>query len=215
MKAPKTLAILLLFSTLFILTLKTTAQSGVTLENFFGEGSFMDGYDFSAYAIQRWGEGGPDNPNLSPDFYLGDSNTPVTTTSYHSPKPTIDYGTTAISSITEIPSQSDSRFGTHAFAQGHTYGFFTLEGNYVVLNIQNIYQTPYGDYVKNGVAFQWMYVEAGPVGTLTLSLYPYDKPEFALGDNPTIGGEPLHFFLVHVDLVVVAHKLHVLLPFGP
>ena len=43
----------------------------VTLECFVGEGSFADGYDFSAQAVQKWGEDGLDRPDLNPDFYLG------------------------------------------------------------------------------------------------------------------------------------------------
>ena len=65
--------------------IEARAQTSSTVENFFGEGSFMDGYDFSANAVQRWGEEGPDNPGLYPDFYLGDSNYPVSTAEYHSP----------------------------------------------------------------------------------------------------------------------------------
>ena len=44
----------------------------VNLENFGGEGSFMDGYDFSAQAVQRYGEEGPDRPELAPDFYYSE-----------------------------------------------------------------------------------------------------------------------------------------------
>jgi len=150
----------------------------------------MDGYDFSAYAVQRWGEDGPDNPGLSPDFYLGDSNTPVTTTDYHSPKPVINYGTTVLTSITEIPSESDSRFATQAFVQGSTYGMFTNEGDYVVLQVVTLFQEVNADYEpRNVMTFNWMYVEGGLSGELTLSLYTYDGTEFALGDDVRVGGD--------------------------
>jgi len=180
-----------LLAIFFIPSEKTIAQTSSTVENFFGEGSFMDGYDFSDYAVQRWGESGPDNPGLSPDFYFGDSNMPVTTPNSFSPKATIDYATTPLSSITEIPSQSDSRFIDNYFVQGRTYGMFTLEGDYVVIQVTSLYEQPYDDWHKNGMTFNWMYVEGGLTGELTLSLYPLDKTEFAMGDSPTIGGDVL------------------------
>jgi len=173
-------------------TISTQAQTSVTVESFFGEGSFMDGYDFSAYAVQRWGESGPDNPDLSPDFYLSE-NTPVTNNpdQTYSPKTTINYGATPLASITEIPSQSDSRFANNDFVQGRTYGMFTLEGDYVVLQVTSLYEQPFNDWHKNGMTFDWVYVEGGGTGELTLALYPYDKTEFAMGDSPTIGGDVL------------------------
>jgi len=191
MKASKLISIFVLLFVLLSPTISTQAQTSATVENFFGEGSFMDGYDFSANAVQRWGESGPDNPGLSPDFYLGDSNTPVTTPDYHSPKATIDYGTTPLASITEIPSQSDSRFANNMFVQGRTYGMFTNEGDYVVIQVTSLYEQPFDDWHINGMTFNWMYVGGGSTGDLTLSLYPYDKTEFALGDSPTIGGDVL------------------------
>lgn len=130
---PTIVTFVILLAVLLIPSTRIGAQTSVTLENFFGEGSFMDGYDFSANAVQRWGEEGPDNPGLSPDFYLGDSYTPVTTPDYHSPKATIDYGTTSLISISEIPSLSDSRFANQSFVQGHSYGMFINESDYVVI----------------------------------------------------------------------------------
>lgn len=152
----------------------------------------MDGYDFSAYAVQRVDEYGIDNPSLYPDFYFGDGNMPVETPDYHSPRPVINYGAAALNTITEIPDPYDSRFSTQSFVQGYTYGMFTWEGDYVVLQVTSIYQTPYSDHYINGMTFDWMYVEGVQSGGVpTITLYPYDKPEFALGESPTIGGDVL------------------------
>ena len=157
MKPSRLISIFVLLIVFLAPTISTQAQTSATVENFFGEGSFMDGYDFSAYAVQRWGEEGPDNPGLSPDFYFGDSNYPVTTPEYHSPKATIDYGTTPLNSITEIPSQSDSRFANNYFVQGRTYGMFTNEGDYVVLQVLNFYEQSYDDDYIIGMNFNWMF----------------------------------------------------------
>jgi|GEM_PF-812073 len=168
------------------------AQTSVTLQSFYGEGSYQDGYDFSAYAVQRWGEGGPDNPSLSPDFYLGDPFTPLTTSeSPFDPKHTIDYGVIPLASITEIPDHTDSRFASNNFVAGQTYGMFTNEGDYVVLQVVDTVEEFVDNDLTIRMTFNWVYVEGGLTGQLTISLYPYDKPEFALGDSPTIGGDVL------------------------
>ncbi|MCJ7433448.1 MAG: carboxypeptidase-like regulatory domain-containing protein, partial [Anaerolineales bacterium] len=177
-------------------TISTQAQTSVTVENFFGEfgeGSFTDGYDFSAYAVQRWGESGPDNPGLSPDFYFGRSNMPVTTPLSFMPKATIAYGTEPLSSITEIPSQSDSRFGNNYFFQGQTYGMFTLEGDYVVLQVTRLYEQPFDDLHKNGMTFDWKYVEGGGTGELTneslVVQLTTDKASYSTGDDILLSGQ--------------------------
>lgn len=192
MKALKPVIAILIVSIFLFPSSGINAQSSATVENFFGEGSFMDGYDFSAYAVQRVDEYGIDNPSLYPDFYFGDGNMPVETPDYHSPRPVINYGAAALNTITEIPDPYDSRFSTQSFVQGYTYGMFTWEGDYVVLQVTSIYQTPYSDHYINGMTFDWMYVEGVQSGGVpTITLYPYDKPEFALGESPTIGGDVL------------------------
>jgi len=167
------------------------AQTSVTLQSFYGEGSYQDGYDFSAYAVQRWGEGGPDNPSLSPDFYLGDPFTPLTTSEFYDPKYTIDYGVVPLASITEIPDHADPRFASNNFVAGQTYGMFTNERDYVVLQVVDTVEEFVDNYLTIRMTFNWVYVEGGLTGELTISLYPYDKSEFALGDSPTIGGDVL------------------------
>ena len=167
------------------------AQTSVTLQSFFDEGSYQEGYDFSAYAVQRWGEGGPDNPSLSPDFYLGDPFTPLTTSEFYDPKYTIDYGVVPLASITEIPDHADPRFASNNFVAGQTYGMFTNEGDYVVLQAVDTVEEFVDNDLTIRMTFNWVYVEGGLTGELTISLYPYDKSEFALGDSPTIGGDVL------------------------
>jgi hypothetical protein len=191
MKASRLFLIISLLATFLIPATESSAQTSVTLEFFPGEGSFMDGYDFSASAVQRWGESGADNPGLSPDFYLYEYCTILASRESYILKATIDYGTTPLTSISEIPSQSDSRFETHDLVQGRTYGMFTNEGDYVVIQVTSLYEQPFNDWYKYGMTFDWVYVEGGSTGDLTISLYPYDKSEFALGDSPTIGGEVL------------------------
>ena len=110
MKASRFAAVVIMLAIFLIPSTRIYAETSVTLQSFFGEGSYQDGYDFSADAIQRWGEGGPDNPSLSPDFYLGDPFAPLTTSEFYELKYTIDYGTVLLASITEIPDHADPRF---------------------------------------------------------------------------------------------------------
>jgi hypothetical protein len=154
-----TITFVILLAFLLIPSTRIGAQTSVTLEFFPGEGSFMDGYDFSASAVQRWGESGPDNPGLSPDFYLYEYSTILASRESYILKATIDYGTTPLTSISEIPSQSDSRFENHDLVQGRTYGMFTNEGDYVVIQVTSLYDQPFNDWYKYGMTFDWMYVE--------------------------------------------------------
>jgi len=184
--------------------------TSVTLECFYGEGSYFDGYDFSEQAVQRVLEGTPDKPNLNPDFYIYEyqyifNQNHQIIGELLGPKsgadpasgwvPIIDYGEVGINAVTEVPSPSDPRFQEQGFQVGHTYGMFTKEGNYVVLHIDSQYpymQVEYNDWYKDGITFTWKYVsgQQPPTiigGELGMELYS-DKEEYALGENPVIYG---------------------------
>jgi len=190
----KSLEILYIIIFLIVLSpvMVTEAQSTVQLMSWFNEERVIQGYDFSAGAVQTiWEELEEDDlsydPNLSPDFYLGDTWFPVSTPDYHNPLPVINYGNTPLSAITQIPAKNDGRFTTQAFVQGNTYGLFTLEGDYVAIRIQSISQPGTAGYEMH---FTWQYVKQGqPSGVLSLTLAAPDKPEFALGDNIRVEGK--------------------------
>ncbi len=191
------LAVLFIILLLIVLTpiMVTEAQSTVKLMSWFGEGKYWQGYDFSAGEVQTINtiqeEGDISfNPLLSPDFYLGSSCFPVSTTSYHSPIPVINYGNTQLGAVTEIPAKNDGRFATQAFVQGNTYGLFTLEGDFVAVRILSITQFGTAGYEMD---FSWQYVKQGQPGggVLNLSLSSSGKTDYTLGENIRIEGKLL------------------------
>jgi hypothetical protein len=192
----KSLAILYIIIFLIILSpiMVTEAQSAVQLMSWFNEERVIQGYDFSAGAVQTiWEELEEGdlsyNPNLSPDFYLGDTWFPVSTPDYHNPLPVINYGNTQLGAITQIPAKNDRRFATQAFVQGNTYGLFTLEGDYVAIRIQSISQPGTAGYEMH---FTWQYVKQGqPGGVLNLSLSTSGKTDYALEENIRVEGKLL------------------------
>jgi len=157
----------------------------VILENFGGEGSFTDGYDFSERAAQRWLESGPDNPSLNPDFYLNEFASGIFGPLVHPYLRAqgwvrmVNYGQVSIDAVAAVPSQSDPSFLEQGFAVGYTYGLFTKEGNYVALHVNSQYpynQIAYGDWYKNGIEFSWRFVSGGEPPPLqcdfSFTIYP-------------------------------------------
>jgi len=215
------LAILFIILLLIVLTpiMVTEAQTSVRLGSWFGEGKYWQGYDFSAGEVQTINtiqeEGDISfNPLLSPDFYLGSSCFPVSTTSYHSPIPVINYGNTQLSAITQIPAKNDGRFATQAFVQGNTYGLFTLEGDYIAVRILSISRFGTAGYEMD---FSWQSAKQGQPAILSNNtvvgkmLSSGNGPELSLPNEPFInqklmnvtiewsgstpGNDPLSYFL--------------------
>ena len=158
----------------------------VNLENFGGEGSFRDGYDFSAQAVQRYGEEGPDRPELAPDFYYLEGY-PIAGPIGFDIVNTIDFGAVGLETVTTAPDPADPRFGQNTLSFGHTYGLYTLEGQFVAFQVTNVYQEPYDDWHIEGITIVWKQLGAPPVGDLEVTVGTY-QTSYALGEHPTIHG---------------------------
>ena len=144
----------------------------VNLENFGGEGSFMDGYDFSAQAVQRYGEEGPDRPELALDFYYSEGY-PIAGPIGFDIVNTIDFGAVGLETVTTAPDPADPRFGQNTLSFGHTYGLYTLEGQFVAFQVTNVYQEPYDDWHIEGITIVWKQLGAPPVGVLAVTVDTY------------------------------------------
>jgi len=161
----------------------------VNLENFAGEGTFMDGYDFSAQAVQRYGEEGPDRPELAPDFYYLERYPiagPIWISGFDIVN-TIDFGAVGLETVTTAPDPADPRFGQNTLSFGHTYGLYTLEGQFVAFQVTNVYEEPYNDWRIEGITIVWKQLGAPPVGVLAVTVDTY-KDAYDVGEHPTIHG---------------------------
>jgi len=140
-------------------TIKTNTQNTVTLRHWGGEGSYEEGYDFSEKGIQRYGETGPDKPNLNPDlFYTGSWERSFPTTQPHNslnPLERIDYGAVSLNQINGLPAWNDPRFKKGHLEAGHTFGFYTKEGNYVLLKVNEEKDIPREDWHVGDLNFSW------------------------------------------------------------
>ena len=183
-----------------------TAQTiTVSLESFGGEGSFKDGYDFSAQAVQRDGEMGPDRPELDPDFYYNEG-FPITGEAGFVRVPTIDYGVVGLGVVTQAADPGDPRYAENALEVGHTYGLHTKEGRFVAFQVTDTYQEPYNDWRIEGITIVWKELGAALTGELGLTVET-DKGSYAVGQNVTIsgrvtmGGEPASGAQVEIELI--------------
>ena len=158
----------------------------VDLENFSGEGSFMDGYDFSAQAVQRYGEEGPDRPELVPDFYYSEGY-PIAGPIGFDIVNTIDFGAVGLETVTTAPDAADPRFGQSSLSFGHTYGLYTMEGQFVAFQVNNVYEEPYDDWHIEGITIVWKQLGAPPVGELIVTVDTY-QASYQVGEHPTIHG---------------------------
>jgi len=139
--------------------INSDSHDTVTLKHWGGEGSYEEGYDFSAKEVQRYGEGGPDKPNLNPDFYYtGSWERSFPTRQAHnalSPLERIDYGKVGLDQIENLPPRNDQRLEKGHLEAGHTYGLYTKEGNFVLLKVKGEEDVPHEDWHIGELRFSW------------------------------------------------------------